>query len=91
MGPYEGDNDLPDFFGENEGRLYDSTFGFDDEMANDDMLQLLYHEAFFDFDLTREEMEAAQQALNDYCMDEYDFDFDENFDWEEYRDYYSGD
>lgn len=68
---------------------------WDDVMAGinyttDATAEALYHAAFFDFegDYTSDERHAIQEAFYDYMSEYYDIDWQEEFDWEAYRESY---
>lgn len=56
---------------------------------NDEVAQALFNEAYFNFDLSSDQIGAIRDALDGYMMDQYGLDFDEVFDWEAYREAYS--
>ena len=58
-------------------------------MAREDStVRFLYDLAFFDFSLSTSDRRHARLVLSEYLWDEYGVDFDEVFDWEEYRNRY---
>jgi len=68
---------------------------WDDVMAGvdysyDATAEALYHAAYFDFanNYTQSERSAIQDAFHDYMLEQYDLDWDEEFDWEAYRESY---
>lgn len=79
---------LPDEWGRNESRLFEEFVGSDSVMENDRLLQALYDEALFNFDLSNEDRAAIMETMRDYVWDEYGIDFDDVFDWEAYREAY---
>lgn len=79
---------LPDEWGRNESALYEDFTGGNSDMENDRLLQALYDEALFNFDLSNEDRAAIMETMRDYVWDEYGIDFDDVFDWEGYRDAY---
>lgn len=81
---------LPEEWGRNETHLFEEFVTGADEaaMANDRLLQALYDEALFNFDLSHEDRAAIMETMKDYVWDEYGVDFDDVFDWEGYRDAY---
>jgi hypothetical protein len=52
--------------------------------------QALYHEGYFNMDITSDERAAIREALDAYMDDVYDVDFDDLFDWVAWRDAYEG-
>lgn len=53
-----------------------------DNFSGDDRAQELFHDAFF------EDNEKAYQDLIDYLWDVYGIDFEDAFDWEDFRSWY---
>lgn len=68
-----------------EVNIYEEITGGD---IQDDYLEILYHEALFDRDLSPEMRENFLDQLIDYLWDEYDIDFDDVMDWEAFREWY---
>lgn len=81
---YSGDWDegLGDFFEPPPPDVNEILFGSSDIM--DQHAQDLFSQAFFDNN------DAAYIDLVDYMWDEYGIDFEQAFDWEDFRDYYEG-
>lgn len=82
------DFDVPDDWYGDEERLFDRLVSGDDELGNDYHLQDLFDDALFRDDLTPQEREDAYQELIDYLWEEYQLDFEQVFDWEDYREWY---
>lgn len=61
-----------------------SDFG----VTGDVQAETLFHEAYFNFDLDTETINAIRDAFDGYMMEEYGIDFDAVFDWEAYREAY---
>lgn len=57
-------------------------------MAQDFYLQDLFDTAMFDPDATHAERTEAYDILVDYMWDEYGIDFEETFDWVDYKEWY---
>lgn len=84
------DYDLPKFMeGNIEPDLYLDMVGGNHDMADDPILQLAFHEAFFDWDMSPEDKANNREALDLYLQEYYDIELDDVFDWEEYREWYS--
>lgn len=79
---------LPDDWGRNETALYGELVDGNSLMENDRILQALYDEALFNFDLSKADRAEIMETMRDYVWDEYGIDFDDVFDWEGYRDAY---
>lgn len=71
-----------------ETRLFIDMLGDDTEPATDPVLQDLFDEAMFRHGVDREERESAYQELQNYLRDAYDIEFEDVFDWEDYREWY---
>lgn len=85
-----GNNDWDEFldWSDTESQLFeDMAHGTD--ALDDPLLQALYNAAYFDMDLHGRELNAVREALHDYVLDQYDFDFAEFFDWEAWREAYA--
>jgi hypothetical protein len=83
-----GDYDVPEDWFDSEVSLFDDLIGSDPEIGGDEFLQTLFDMAMFNEDMTPAQRDAAYQNLIDYLEDEYDIDFEDVFDWEDYRDWY---
>jgi hypothetical protein len=55
---------------------------FGNDFETDEHAQVLFSKAFFDGD------EGAYQDLVDWLWDEYEIDFEQAFDWEDFRAWY---
>lgn len=86
--PDFGDYDTPDEWYQAESILFDMMVGGDSAMGQDSYLQGLFDTAMFDPDATHEQREEAYDALIDYMWDTYGIDFEDVFDWEDYREWY---
>jgi hypothetical protein len=62
--------------------------GLPSSFQNDRMVQALYDTALFNYDISKEDRNAVMGSLKDYMWDEYGVDFDDVFDWENYREAY---
>ncbi len=80
--------DVPDYWYEEEERLFDHLLGGDTFLGNDPELQDMFDTAYFDPDATTEDRYMAREDIRDYLLDEYGIDFDQYFDWEGWRDWY---
>lgn len=58
------------------------------ELIDDDRAQDLFDTGWFDPDATQVERRDAQEDLVEYLWYEYGIDFDEAFDWIDYREWY---
>lgn len=79
---------LPDEWSPTESQLFEQFVNGDDLMENDRLLQALYDEAMFNFDLPHSDRVLILETMRDYVWDEYGIDFDDVFDWEAYREAY---
>ena len=71
-----------------EADLFDDLINGDPVLGDDHKLQLLYDLALFDSDIRPEERDAVYETLQEYLWEEYGIDFDDEFDWDGYRDWY---
>lgn len=71
-----------------EELLWTDLLTGDEWMMGDAYAADLFDKAFFDPSTTKEERESSREALIDYLWNEYEIDFEEAFDWEDYRDWY---
>jgi hypothetical protein len=78
----------PDDWLDVERDLFDDLVDNDSAMGRDHTLQELFDNALFDFELDRGERMEARDDLRDYLWEVYGMDFDESFDWEDYRSWY---
>jgi hypothetical protein len=77
---------LPNDWSSYEKDLWGGTFG--NQVEQDRVAQALFNEGYFNFDITSDQISAIRNALDDYLLDTYGIDFDEQFDWEAYREAY---
>lgn len=80
-----------DFYqwGAMEMHLYeDMSTGLPREFLDDRMTQALYDTALFNFDISKSDRQAVMDTLKDHLRDEYGVEFDDIFDWENYREAY---
>ena len=54
-------------------------------IAEDGWVQFLYHEALWDFAETGETRAGVFEAFMEYMADTYDIDWEDIYDWEDYR------
>lgn len=88
--------DAPDFWSAAEERLFDDAMSgiesvdadLAQSMAQDDWLQFLHHEAMWDFELRPDYRADAYAAFEDYIRDTYGLEWDDYYDWEDYREAY---
>lgn len=83
-------SDLFDFipnWSDTELNLYNDAFATSDSY-NDPVAQAMYHEGYFNMDISSDDRIAIRQSLDSYMMDEYGIDFSEVFDWEAWREAY---
>ena len=85
---WDDEYELPGHWSEPEMQMYHDAFGEYAAMAEDRTLQLLFDAALFE-EMTPRERDDVYAALQDYLWDEYEIDFDDVFDWEDYREWYS--
>lgn len=72
-----------------ESALFERLMGDDSNDANGDTyLQELFDAAMFHPEAGPSERQAAYDELIEYLRDEYDIDFEDIFDWEDYREWY---
>jgi hypothetical protein len=82
-------DDTGGFWGDDVERdIYESLVGHERDIFDDQHLQILFHEAYFDRDLDAETRASMQDELERYMLEEYDMDFDNHFDWVAYREWY---
>lgn len=82
--------DTPDDWYSTELVLFDQLINGNEDIGSDYRLQDLFDDALFNgFEtLTPEERSDALDELRDYLWDEYGIDFDQEFDWESWREWY---
>lgn len=61
--------------------------GFDSN-AQDSEVHNLFWDLMYNDDLTRAEREEIHEQLRDYLYDEYGLDFDDIWDWDDFREWY---
>jgi len=87
---YWDSGDWQDFdnrdFGEGYGRLYDDLTG--DDGWQDDFAKMLFDIGFVHGDESPDVVSAARDMLNEWLDEEYGIDFDQEFDWETWRELY---
>ena len=72
-----------------EQNLWDQVTNSHPELAGDREAEMYYHLGYFsDGDLSGKDMQIMQDALINYLNDNYDIDWDQEFDWEDYREWY---
>lgn len=77
---------VPEEWDDREFEMFDDLMrGMDIDDLNDTHLQDLYHDALFS---GHEHLGQEFDDLKDYLWDEYGIDFDEDFDWNAYREWY---
>jgi hypothetical protein len=69
-----------------EHQLWDRMWNDDD--FHDPTAEALYHNGFYNFDVSTEDRVAIREALSSYLSDEYGIDFEAQFDWEAWREAY---
>lgn len=80
--------DYPDEWDSAEAEMfYDLTDGID-AMLEDQTLQALFHDGLFADDYSPDEQQAIFETLVDYFYEEYDLEFNQEFDWEAFREWY---
>lgn len=73
---------------EEEKELFDHLLENNRDAHFDRQLEDLFDEAFFRRGVSREDRNSAYMELNEYLADEYGIDFDDVFEWENYREWY---
>lgn len=58
-------------------------------MVENQYLQGLYHDAMWDLEIPIRQRDAAYNELVDFMREEYEIEFADEFDWEEFREWYS--
>lgn len=81
---------VPDDWYGAEKDMFDNLVNGDPVLGQDKSLQLLFDVALFDHDIRPGERDMAYDALVEYMWDEYEIDFDDVFDWDDYREWYEG-
>ena len=81
-------NGIPEDWFSQEMSLFNDLIGGDYGAFTDPELQTLFDRAMFDNTVTGDERDAAYDALVEYLWEEYEIDFDDMFDWEDYREWY---
>src|SRR3954447_8376696 len=81
-------SDLPASWGAGKAALWTDATKSEPRMARDENAQRFYDAAFFTMAETREQRELNQQNFVEFIWDEYGIDWDDNFDWESYREDY---
>lgn len=71
-----------------EVSLFDNLINGDGDIGGDPYLQTLFDAALFDPDISDEAREQYYQTLVEYLWDNYGIDFEDVFDWEDYRSWY---
>jgi hypothetical protein len=82
------DWDIPEHWDANEAEMWDDFVELDPRLGEDDYAQVMYHEAFFDLDMSPDDRDRYYNDLQSYLEGNYDIDFAEVFDWEDYREWY---
>lgn len=83
-------DDYPDEWNTTEVSLWENLIEATGQsgLRDDWQAQALYDTALFAEGLTEGQREQALEWLEEYLSDVYDFDFDEFFDWEGFREWY---
>lgn len=79
------ENEFIGRFSHTEQHLWDDAFG---HQFRDNTAEALFHAAYFDQDYTTDERRQIRNALDEYLADEYGIDFQDEFDWETWRESY---
>lgn len=58
------------------------------DVLQDEMLQQVFHVAYYDFDVDHDTRVAAREWVIEYVEQVYGFEFDEFFDWDVWREMY---
>jgi hypothetical protein len=83
-----GDDWAPDDWFPAEQDMFMDLLGNNAGGLGDSYLQELFDIAMFDTDISREVRDDAYDSLVDYLWNEYGIDFEDMFDWEDYREWY---
>lgn len=79
---------LPEYWDPIESRTFvDLTDGIPATMENP-YLQDLYHDAMWNLDIPIRERDSAHNELVEFIREQYDIEFDQEFDWEAWREWY---
>lgn len=78
-------------FGEDYGGLYDDLFRDHSEDAwSDGFAKMLFDIGFVHPDEAPDVVASAREMLAEWMAEEYGLDFDQEFDWETWRELYGG-
>lgn len=83
------DWEAPDHWSAEEKDLWDDFVDLDPELGRDDFAQIMFHESFFDLDMSPDQRDKFYAQLTEYLESGYDIDFRAEFDWEDYREWYA--
>lgn len=78
---------LPANWSNSAAEMFYKTFG-DFNVFEDPTAQALYEDAYFNFGASTRHINDVRDTLDDYLTQTYGINFDEWFDWEEYRERY---
>lgn len=78
----------PDVWTDKQAEIYEDTFP-NPTLSSDPVVEALFFHGYMDMEIDTPERNAAREALYEYLNDEYGVDFDEVFDWEEWREQYT--
>jgi len=81
--PFEPD----DFRDEQQEYLY-NLIGFHDNQPQDSTLHELFWEVMYNDELTADDRTAEYENLLAYLYDEYGMNFEDLWDWEDFREWY---
>lgn len=78
-------SDLPRSWGRNKAALWRDATAGEDVLARDPMAQRFYDAALYTFADTKEQRKRNIDNFKQYIADEYGLDWDDIFDWEDWR------
>jgi hypothetical protein len=55
---------------------------------DDDEGKALFHAAYFELDRDWDDIKAIRAEVEQYFLEEYEIDIEEDFDWDDWRDWY---
>lgn len=81
---------LPDWWSEDEAEMYSHLLGSIelDALMDDETLKMYHHFALWDWDTAADKRAEYYDLLVTYVESEYGIDFNEIYEWDEYRDKY---
>jgi hypothetical protein len=80
--------ELPPEWGANKAALWIDATKSQPQLARDETAQMFYDAALFTHSEEREQRDQNLANFKEFIMDEYGIDWDDVFDWEDYRENY---